>query len=54
MAIELMVTDCLLAANQELRISDYADRAEDFVYLDDTILKVELCGWQRTRTGFGG
>ena len=40
MAIELMVTDCLLEADQELGLSASAENADDFMRLDDTILKV--------------
>ena len=40
MAMELMITDCFLAADHELELSAKVDHAENFVFLDDTILKV--------------
>ena len=40
MAMELMITDCFLAADHELGLSAHVDHAENFVLLDDTVLKV--------------
>ena len=46
MAMELMITDCFLAADQELDLSGSVQHAEDFIRLDDTILKARACRQQ--------
>ena len=43
MAIELMVTDCLLEADQDLGLSQQVNDAETFQWLDDSLLRVRLC-----------
>ena len=42
-AIEYMVCDAMIAADQELKISESTQRAEDFMYMTDHIIKVIEC-----------